>query len=138
MGRSGNNLDYKVFSISTTIRNCRKNTEFLEVLKKFDNTELTSKTKNEIYIELIRQGIYKVNNLNNRIKEKYERNILLTDEEIKKNIKENHQKNGDEGRLMTQIRALKDTGLVNLIGTRNKRTLQITPLEYKLRNNYRI
>jgi len=135
MGRSGNNPGYKVFSISTTIRNPRRNTEFLEVLKKFDNTELTSETKNEIYIELIRQGIYKVNNLDNLIKEKYEQNILLTDEEINKIIKENPQKTGDEGRLMTQIRALKDTGLVNLIGSRNKKTLQITPLGYKLLNN---
>lgn len=135
MGRSGNNPGYKVFSISTTIRNPRRNTEFLEILREFDNTQLTSETKNKIYVELIRNGIYKVNNLDNAIKEKYEKGILLTNDEIYKIIKENPQKTGDEGRIMTQIRALKDTGLVNLIGSRNKKLLQITPLGKKLLNN---
>ena len=135
MGTSGNKPGYKVFSINTTIRNPRRNTEFLEVLQDFDNKELTKDTKKCIYIELIRRGIYKVSNLESVVKEKYEDNVLLEDEEIYQIIDNNPQKTGDEGRLMTQIRALKDTGFVNLIGPRNKKVLQITPLGRALLNN---
>lgn len=135
MGTSGNKPGYKVFSINTTIRNPRRNTEFLEVLQDFDNKELTKETKKNIYIELIRRGVYKVSNLESSVKEKYEDNVLLEDEEIFQIIENNPQKTGDEGRLMTQIRALKDTGFVNLIGPRNKKVLQITPLGRSLLNN---
>lgn len=138
MGTSGNKPGYKVFSINTTIRNPRRNTEFLEILQNFDNKELTKETKKCIYMELIRRGIYKVSNLENGIKEKYEDNVLLNDNEIHEIIENNPQKTGDEGRLMTQIRALKDTGFVNLIGTRNKKLLQITPLGRALLNNENI
>lgn len=138
MGTSGNKPGYKVFSISTTIRNPIRNPEFLEVLQEFDNTELTKDIKNKIYVELIRKGIYQVNNLDNIIKEKYEENILLEDEEILRIIEENPQKTGNEGRLMTQIRAIKDAGFINLIGPQNKKTLQITPLGKRILNDENI
>lgn len=37
--------------------------------------------------------------------------------------------------VMTQIRALKDTGLISLSGTRNNKLMEITPLGRALLNN---
>ena len=48
MGTAGNRPGFKVYSISTTIRNPRRNTEFLEVLVDFDKKELTSEIKSKI------------------------------------------------------------------------------------------
>ena len=138
MGTSGNKPGYKVFSINTTIRNPKRNTEFLEVLQNFDNTELTKEVKIKIYIELIRRGIYQVSNLDSIIKGKYEDSVLLEDKEIYTVMANNPQKTGNEGRLMTQIRALKDTGFVNLIGNGRNKLLQITPLGKDLLNNENI
>lgn len=138
MGTSGNKPGYKVFSINTTIRNPKRNTEFLEVLQNFDNTELTKEVKIKIYIELIRRGIYQVSNLDSITKGKYEDSVLLEDKEIYTVMANNPQKTGNEGRLMTQIRALKDTGFVNLIGNGRNKLLQITPLGKDLLNNENI
>lgn len=138
MGTSGNNPGYKVFSISTTVRNPRRNTEFLEVLKDFNHQELTVEVKNKIYEEFIRGGIYRLSKLANTVKKKYQENVLLSDEEILEMIRQNPQKTGNAGRVMTQIRALKDTGLVNLNGKRNKKTLEITPLGEKLLNREKV
>lgn len=135
MGTAGNRPGFKVYSISTTIRNPRRNTEFLEVLKDFNKQELNSKTKEKIYFELIRRGIYQVNKLDNYIKEKYEENILLTDSEIIEITERNPQRTGNQGRLMTQIRALKDTGLLTLTGKRNSPILEISSLGQKLLDN---
>ena len=135
MGTAGNKPGFKIYSINTTIRNPRRNTEFLEILKEFNKQQLTAKTKEKIYFELIRNGIYQVNNLENSIKEKYKDNILLTDDEILEIIKNNPQKTGNRGRLMTQIRALKDTGLLTLQGKRNKPVMEISYLGEKLLNN---
>jgi len=135
MGTSGNNPGFKVFSISTTIRNPRRNTEFLEVLKEFDDKDLSVEVKDEIYYELIRRGIYKFTKLDSIIKEKYKDGIILSDAEIKRIINDNPQKTGDEGRVMTQIRALKDTGLVSLKGNSRKLLhLKITKLGESLIN----
>src|SRR5574344_26035 len=135
MGRSGNQPGYKIFSISTTIRNPIRNTEFLEIIEEYDNKVLTEEIKDNIYYSLIQNGIYKFNKLDNYIKEKYDSGIKLTDEEIKKAIINNPQKTGVEGRIMTQIRALKDTGLISLSGTRNNKLMKITPLGRALLNN---
>lgn len=135
MGTAGNRPGFKVYSISTTIRNPRRNTEFLEVLKKFDEKQLTAKVKEQIYFELIRRGIYQVNKIDNDIKKKYTENVLLADEEIIEIIKRNPQKTGNRGRLMTQIRALKDTGLLTLTGQRNAPRMKISKLGMKLLNN---
>ena len=138
VGTSGNKPGYKVFSINTTIRNPKRNAEFLEVLQNFDNTDLTKEVKIKIYIELIRRGIYQVSNLDSITKEKYEDSVLLEDKEIYTVMANNPQKTGNDGRLMTQIRALKDTGFVNLIGNGRNKLLQITPLGKDLLNNKNI
>ena len=136
MSRSGNQPGYKVFSISTTIRNPKRNTEFLEVLKLFDDMDLTTAVKDKIYTEIIRRGIYRFNKLDNVIKEKYEAGIDLTDEEINRIILNNPQKTGDEGRIMTQIRAIKDSGFLSLTGNRNRKHMKISPLGNQLLEGY--
>lgn len=59
MGTAGNKPGYKIFSFNTTVRNPKRNTEFLEVLKNFDDVDLTDAVKNEIYAEIIKRGIYR-------------------------------------------------------------------------------
>lgn len=136
MSRSGNQPGYKVFSISTTIRNPKRNTEFLEVLKLFDDMDLSVVVKDKIYTEIIRRGIYRFSKLDNVIKEKYEAGIDLTDDEINRIILNNPQKTGDEGRIMTQIRAIKDSGFLSLTGNRNKKHMKISPLGNQLLEGY--
>jgi len=136
MSRSGNNPGFKVFSISTTIRNPKRNTEFLEVLKLFDNMKLTNIVKDKIYTEIIRRGIYRFNKLDNAIKEKYEAGIDLSDEEINRIILENPQKTGDEGRIMTQIRSIKDCGFLSLTGSSKNPNMQISQLGNQLLDGY--
>lgn len=138
MGTAGNRPGYKVYSISTTIRNPIRNTEFLEILKLFDGFTLTRIVKKKIYIELIRHGVYHVTNVENYIKNKYEDNELLTDEEVMDIINNNPQRTGDEGRLMTQIRALKDTGLLTLENNRNSPTMRISKFGNALLNGENI
>lgn len=132
MGRSGNVPGFKVYSISTTIRNPKRNAEFLDVLKNFDNQKLTGDVKDRIYYELVKSGIYRLTNIDNLIKEKYKSGIALTDQEIFEAIKNNPQKTGDQGRVMTQIRALKEIGLLALEGSRNKKIMKLTPLAFDL------
>jgi len=136
MGTSGNRKGYKIFSISTTIRNPIRNTEFLKVFKKYDNCILTSELKDEIYTELVKQGIYQLTNVSNEIKNKYENGEDLTEDEIKKAIIDNPQKTRNAGRLMTQIRAIKDVGFLTLTGSEKKPLMNITPLGNKIIEGY--
>ena len=69
------------------------------------------------------------------LKEKYKDKIWLTDSEILEIAENNPQKTGNQGRLMTQIRALKDTGLLTLTGKRKALKMEISCLGKKLLNN---
>lgn len=128
MGTSGNRAGYKVFSINTTVRNPQRNIEFLNIIKEYDGKKLTKDIKEDIYVELIKHGIYQVTIKSEAVKEKYKENIPLEDDEIIKLIKDNPQKTKNRGRVMTQIRALKDQGLISLLGNKNKPLLKITKL----------
>lgn len=136
MGTQGNKPGYKVFSFSTTVRNPKRNIEFLEVLNSFDDMDLTKDIKNEIYTKIIKNGTYKFNKLDSTIKKKYESKIDLNDEEVKKIISNNPQKTGNPGRLMTQVRAIKDCGFITLSGPQNKKHMKITPLGRRLLEGY--
>lgn len=138
MGRSGNNPGYKVFSINTTVRNPQRNIEFLNIIKKYDGIELTKEIKEKIYVDLIRYGVYQVNIKSEEVKEKYREKVILNDDEIITLIKDNPQKTKNTGRVMTQIRALKDQGIVSLNGNIRSPLLKITNLGKDLLDNKNI
>ncbi len=128
MGTAGNRKGYKVFSINTTIRNPQRNIDFLKVVANFDGFRLTTNNKLKIYHEFIKNGVYIPNNISNEIFDKIKNKIPLDDKEIYKIVNDNPQETGNNGRVMTQIRALKDLEFIALRGKRNQLILTITKL----------
>ncbi len=112
MGTSGARKGYKVFSINTTIRNPKRNFDFLTVFKSFDGEIMDDFKLYSYYFELVRKGIYKFSNIPQSVKSKLENGEELTVEEVKLGIDANPQKTGLSGRVMTQLRALKDQGFL--------------------------
>lgn len=134
MGTSGNRDGYKIFSINTTVRNPQRNLEFLIHFKKFDGFVFDEKMKINYLIELVKNGAYKFSIIPNDIKYKLENDILLTDDEINELLNKNPQKTGFDGRVMTQLRALKDQGLLIFSGAKTKPTIKMTNLAHLLAN----
>lgn len=128
MGTAGNRKGYKVFSINTTIRNPQRNLDFLRVVSTFDGLKLDTSNKIKIYSEFIKNGVYIPNIISNELLEKIENKIPLTDTEISKIINDNPQGPGNNGRVMTQIRALKDLEFITLRGKVTEPILTITQL----------
>ena len=112
MGTSGNRTGFKVFSINTTVRNPQRNLEFLEYFQKFNGLVFDNKIKMLYLIELVKNGVYKFSNISNAIKEKLDNDIALNEQEIKEAFENNPQATGFSGRVMTQLRALKDQGFL--------------------------
>lgn len=131
MGTSGNRPSNKVFSISTTIRNPKRNTDFLNAFKPFSGKVLDDNNMNRFMYELVKKGIYKFSNLTEQVKTKLELEIELTDDEVKEAIDNNPQATGQRGRVMTWLRSLKDQGF--LMFEDNK--IFITKLGYSLIEN---
>ena len=71
MGTSGNRVGYKVFSFGTTVRNPKRNEEFLEALIPFDKKVMDDKNLGEYYAYLLKKGIYQANNISEEIKQKW-------------------------------------------------------------------
>ena len=128
MGTAGNRKGFKVFSINTTIRNPQRNIDFLKAIANFEGLQLNTVNKLKIYHEFIKNGVYIPNIISNSIKNKIENNILLNDDEISEIINANPQATGNNGRVMTQVRALKDLEFITLRGKRNNLILGITNL----------
>ena len=112
MGTSGNRPGNKVFSISTTIRNPKRNTDFLEAFQPFEGRVLSDTDMYFFMFELVRRGIYKFTNLSEQIKAKLEAGIELSTAEVREAIENNPQAPGMKGRVMTWLRSLKDQGFL--------------------------
>ena len=112
MGTAGDRTGYKVFSINTTIRNPARNYDFLKVFERFDGIENTDTNLYLYYFDLIKNGIYKSIKVPNSIKVKWDNNLELSSSEVKAIIDNNPQAPGLKGRVMTQLRALKDQSLL--------------------------
>ena len=128
MGTAGNRKGNKVFSINTTVRSPQRNIDFLKVISIFNGFKLDTSNKIKIYHEFIKNGVYIPNIISNETLEKIENKIPLEDNEISKIIKDNPQKLGNNGRVMTQIRALKDLEFITLRGKATGPILNITDL----------
>lgn len=131
MGTSGNRVGFKVFSINTTVRNPQRNLEFLEHFQKFNGLVFDSKVKMLYLIELVKNGVYKFSNISNTIKEKLDNDIALNETEIKEAFENNPQATGFSGRVMTQLRALKDQGFLIFSNDKNP-TITMTNLAFEL------
>lgn len=111
-GRSGNRKGYKVFSINTTIRNPKRNRDFLTLFQPFDGKVFDDECSYAYLYELIKKGVYQVSDISSEIKEKWNNDIDLSPKEIRRAIDDNPQATGLHGRVMTQIRSLKDQGFL--------------------------
>ncbi len=109
---AGNRRGFKIFSFNTTIRNARRNLEFLSVFLPYDGKIIRGILKHQFYFDLVRHGVYKSLNVSRDVREKWKRNEPLTEEETNKIMADNPQATTDEGRTMTWLRALKDQGLL--------------------------
>ena len=112
MGTSGNREGYKVFSFNTTIRNPKRNDDFLAAFKKYDGMVMNERALRSYLCDCVQKGIYKFKVVSSDVKKKWENNQDLTEEEIDRLIIDNPQAPGLTGRVMTQLRALKDQGFL--------------------------
>ncbi len=128
MGTSGNNKAFKVFSINTMVRNPERNLEFLKVFKTFNGMVFDDEIKLKYLIELVKNGVYKFSIMSEAIKKKLLNDELLNEDEINELLERNPQKTGFAGRVMTQLRALKDQGILIFSGKRNSPRITISKL----------
>lgn len=112
MGTSGNRPGNKVFSISTTIRNPKRNTDFLEAFQPFEGKILNDTDMYLFMFELVKRGIYRFTKISETVKKKLEAEEELTAQEVRESIENNPQKPGMPGRVMTWLRSLKDQGFL--------------------------
>lgn len=112
MGTSGNRDGYKVFSINTTIRNPKRNDDFLKAFIKYDGHVMDEHELYSYLCDCVKSGIYKFMVVSAEVKRKWDNDEDLTDSEIDKLIRDNPQAPGLKGRVMTQMRALKDQGFL--------------------------
>ena len=135
MGTAGNRSGYKVFCFNTTIRNPKRNREFLQVFEPFDGMVFNENTKLKYYYELVKNGTYHLSNVPDSIRSKWENGEELTITEIKNIIRENPQACGEKGRAMTQLRALKDQGFLMFENSRVNPIISLAPLGKDLIDN---
>lgn len=112
MGTAGNRNGYKVFSINTTIRNPKRNRDFLTIFVPFNGKVFDKNTAYNYLYELIKQGVYRVSDIPIEVRQKWDNDIELTPQEIHQAIADNPQACGLHGRVMTQLRSLKDQGFI--------------------------
>lgn len=112
-GTSGNRSGYKVFSINTTVRNPKRNLEFLEMFVPFSGKPFDSSAKEEYLFECVKRGIYRFNNVDEMVKYKLQNDIELSTQEVKQAFKDNPQATGFSNRVVTQLRSLKDQGFLD-------------------------
>lgn len=138
MGTSGARTGYKIFSINTTIRNPKRNFDFLDAFRKFDGKVMDSTNLYNYFFELVKRGIYQFTNIPQAVKDKLDLDLELTPQEVREAINDNPQATGLSGRVMTQLRALKDLSLLEFEETGNRRldrVIKISRLGHELLNN---
>lgn len=136
MGRSGARTGFKVYSINTTIRNPKRNADFLKLFKKYDKLVMDNINTYKYFFDLVQNGIYTFTNIPISVKEKLELGIELSDDEVIDAIEKNPQATGLHGRVMTQLRALKDQGFLRFKkAARGQNKITITKLGHEIIDN---
>ena len=134
----GNRPGYKIFSFDTSLRNPKRNIEFLEVFKKFDGKPFDSKAKEKYLAECVKNGVYRFTNIDQNIKNKLENDIELTSEEVKQAFIDNPQATGFANRVVTHLRGLKDQFFLDFVKSgrcKEGALYKITPLGHLLLEN---
>lgn len=132
-GRSGNREGYKIFSINTTVRNPKRNTDFLTCFVPYAGKIFTDDLSYQYFFDLIANGIYRVSDVPEYVKQKISNGEKLTAHEVKIAIDNNPQATGLRGRVMTQLRSMKDQGFLHFKKiSRGKTIINITPLGQEL------
>ncbi len=111
-GRSGNRKGYKVFSINTTVRNPKRNMEFLHHFIPYADKEFDEGLSYQYFFDLVVDGVYRLSDIPEYVKKKIADGEKLTISEAKEAIKNNPQATGLHGRVMTQLRSMKDQGFL--------------------------
>lgn len=133
MGTSGDRKGFKIFSINTTIRNPKRNTDFLRYFKPYDGQPFTESLAYKYFFDLVSNGVYRFTEISQSVKFKIENGIQLAEQEAIKAIKDNPQATGLLGRVMTQLRSMKDQGFLMFEPIkRGLNKIHITPLGYEL------
>ena len=111
-GRSGNRKGYKVFSINTTVRNPKRNMEFLRHFVPYEGKDFYDELSYQYFFDLVVDGVYRLSDIPEYVKKKIADGEKLTISEAKEAIKNNPQATGLHGRVMTQLRSMKDQGFL--------------------------
>lgn len=111
-GRSGNRKGYKVFSINTTVRNPKRNMEFLRHFIPYAGKDFDEGLSYQYFFDLVVDGVYRLSDIPEYVKKKIADGEKLTISEAKEAIKNNPQATGLHGRVMTQLRSMKDQGFL--------------------------
>ena len=134
MGTAGNRPGFKVFSINTTIRNPKRNRDFLIHLLPYKDRVMDLNLANDYFRDCLRDGTYTVMDVSQKVIKKLANNQDLAPDEVEKLVLDNPQACGTHGRVMTQLRALKDEGFLWFEGERPS-TIHITQLGEELIHN---
>lgn len=111
-GRSGNRKGYKIFSINTTVRNPKRNVEFLRHFVPYAGKNFDENLSYQYFFDLVIDGVYKLSDIPEYVKRKIADGEKLTISEARDAIKNNPQATGLHGRVMTQLRSMKDQGFL--------------------------
>lgn len=112
IGRSGNRKGYKIFSINTTVRNPKRNMEFLRYFIPYAGKDFDDTLSYQYFFDLVINGVYRLSDIPEYVKKKIADGEKLTISEAKEAIKNNPQATGLHGRVMTQLRSMKDQGFL--------------------------
>lgn len=114
MGTSGNREGFKIFSFNTSLRNPKRNIDFLKAFVKFDGKVFDVFASHAYLCELVKFGYIKFTNVSEEIKNKWENDIDLTQTEIENLITDNPQATGEHNRVMTSyMGALRTLGFLS-------------------------
>lgn len=128
-------MKYKVVSFSTTIRNPKRNVEFLRALRRFNGVVFDDKIAKLCFEEFVKNGIYTLSNIPNEIKDKLENEITLNDLEFKKLLTLNPQIATLEKishRIKTHLQALESQGFIMLLGDKKCKAISLTKFAFDL------
>ena len=134
-GTAGNRTGYKVFSFNTTIRNPKRNRDFLTIFEPFNGQVFDKDCAYRYLYELIKHGVYQVSDISTEIRNKWENDIALSPEEIHRAIDDNPQACGYKGRVMTQLRAIKDQGFLMFKKVKKNNIITLTKLGWDIIHN---
>lgn len=137
-GTPGNRPGYKIYSINTTVRNPKRNLEFLQVFLPYDGKPFDSFAKEKYLAECVKRGVYRFTNIDESIKYKLNNDIDLSASEVKQAFRDNPQATGFANRVVTQLRSLKDQGFLDFVRdgrSRDGAIMKITPLGKMLIEN---